>query len=247
MENLLKWRTNALGVALGTGYNDFMCDAAMMDGLAKESGRRIDVLAVIARNDKGGAAEVTAWQSSVGKMRFAAIQDWMCEPFIIDKTRLSVCIHQQNTVASYQRLRRLAPDVPWLPVLQGFKISEYFDCLRLYDRAGIDLTAFETVGVGSVCRRQKTNEAAEIVRELARAGLKLHGFGLKLQGLRKSAPYLKSADSMAWSFAARNSAPLPGCPHKSCANCAKFAELWRTKALSAVENCSRQQFMGFEI
>jgi hypothetical protein len=64
------------------------------------------------------------------------------------------------------------------------------------------------VGVGSVCKRnRKPAEVEAVLRtiKLARPDLQLHGFGVKLTALRSPAvrALLHSADSMAWSFAAR--------------------------------------------
>jgi hypothetical protein len=70
---------------------------------------------------------------------------------------------------------------------------------------------------------------------LANGGLALHGFGFKADGLKRSARYLASADSMAWSDDARKAAArkratamrtMPGCTHGSCANCHRWALAW---------------------
>jgi hypothetical protein len=62
-------------------------------------------------------------------------------------------------------------------------------------------------------------------------GIRCHGFGVKVRGLRSYAEHLVSSDSMAWSYDARRKAPLPGCPHKNCANCLKYALRWRANVL----------------
>lgn len=100
--------------------------------------------------------------------------------------------------------------------------------------AGINLEAAPQVGIGSVCRRQGTQEGEWIVRQLNACGLSLHAFGMKTLGLRRVAPWLSSSDSLAWSFAARRSDPLPGCSHGSCANCATFALQWRDSLLTSL-------------
>jgi hypothetical protein len=48
------------------------------------------------------------------------------------------------------------------------------------------------------------------------------------------ARHLASADSMAWSYTARRQPPMPGCPHRSCANCPRFALAWRDRVLRRV-------------
>ncbi|MBQ1165804.1 hypothetical protein KBZ21_48280, partial [Streptomyces sp. A73] len=71
----------------------------------------------------------------------------------------------------------------WMPVLQGWTLQHYLDCLAMYTDAGIDLAAEPRVGLGSVCRRHATSEINEIVATLHSHGLRLHGFGVKTQGL----------------------------------------------------------------
>ncbi|MGI5404147.1 DUF7221 family queuine tRNA-ribosyltransferase-like protein [Streptomyces sp. CA-135486] len=176
-------------------------------------------------------AAVRRYRDEIGRMDWAAPQDWMCEPWIVEKTGLSVLEHQQRTVHNFMELRALASDVCFAPVLQGWSLDDYRRCLDLYADAGVDLTTFETVGIGSVCRRQATSEIGEIVRAMHAEGIRLHGFGVKSVGLRKYAQYLTSADSMAWSFRGRH---VPGCTdtHKTEANCLPFALSWRERALA---------------
>lgn len=179
---------------------------------------------------------VRRYHSEIGKLDFAAIQDWMCEPIMLEKTGLSIRQHQERTVKSYLSLMDEAPDLPWLPVIQGWKLSDYRRCVDLYAKHGVDLDQLPVVGLGSVCRRQATSEALDIIRALSHDGLKLHGFGFKIGGLKEGRKYLASADSMAWSFDARRSPPLPGCKnHKNCANCKHFASRWLTKILRLIE------------
>jgi hypothetical protein len=172
-------------------------------------------------------AAVACYQQ-IGRLQWAAPMDWMCEPWIIEKTGLSVREHQERTVQNYLDLR---DEGPFIPVLQGWTLEDYHDCVDLYASAGVDLTLEPVVGLGSVCRRQATLETARIVRELAWRDLRLHGFGVKLSGLRLYREHLVSCDSLAWSYRARNAPPLPGHSHKSCANCLDFALLWREKVL----------------
>ncbi|MGF0320689.1 DUF7221 family queuine tRNA-ribosyltransferase-like protein [Nocardia fluminea] len=53
--------------------------------------------------------------------------------------------------------------------------------------------------------------------------------GIKTSGLGAYGDLLDSADSIAWSFRARRSPALPGCSHRSCANCRRFAVQWRAR------------------
>jgi hypothetical protein len=180
-------------------------------------------------------AAVRRYRDEIGRLEWAAQQDWMCEPFIVAKTGLTVSEHQVRTVANYLELRGLAPDLPFVPVLQGWTRDDYHRCVELYQRAGINLAAERLVGVGSVCRRQATGEIEVIVHSLASLGIPLHGFGVKAGGLVRYADCLASADSLAWSFEARRAAPLDGCPHSNCANCLRYAAAWRERTLARLD------------
>jgi hypothetical protein len=63
-------------------------------------------------------------------------------------------------------------------------------------------------------------------------GIRCHGFGVKKAGLRSYGTHLASADSLAWSYNARYSPPMPGCAHKSCANCLRWALRWRDEVVN---------------
>lgn len=151
------------------------------------------------------AADIRRWATN-GRLLAAVAQDWMCEPWIVAKTGLSVAEHQRLTVERYDALR--AEDtagVYILPVLQGYAPEEYVAHLALY---GDRLAPGAWVGVGSICKRNGNPRAIEAVLSAIKAvrpDLRLHGFGLKTTALRSAAvcALLYSADSMAWSFAAR--------------------------------------------
>ncbi|MEV0197393.1 hypothetical protein [Nonomuraea sp. NPDC050691] len=187
------------------------------------------------------ADAVARYADQIGQLDFAAPQDWMCEPFMVERTGLSVREHQERTVANYLHLRQIAPQLPFMPVLQGWTLADYLTCMRLYDSAGVNLAALPRVGLGSVCRRQSTAEIATIVAALHSAGLSLHGFGVKAGGLHRYGHRLASADSMAWSYAARRLPALPGCTgHKNCANCLTYATQWRTRLLTQLHQRGHQ-------
>jgi hypothetical protein len=179
------------------------------------------------------AEAVDRYAAQAGRLVFAAPQDWMCEPAILARTGLDVREHQERTVASYLELRALAPHLPFIPVVQGWSLADYLGCVALYRDAGVDLTQVPLTGLGSVCRRQSTAQITAIVVHLAAAGLRLHGFGIKTGGLARYGHLLASADSMAWSYAARRAPALPGHPHANCANCLTYATTWRQHILAA--------------
>ncbi len=149
-------------------------------------------------------------------------------------------------VANYLELRQAAPELPVIPILQGWTLVDYQACLARYERAGVDLTTVPLVGLGSVCRRQHTAQIRAVIRALADAGLRLHGFGVKTKGLAAYADGLESADSLAWSLRARRSPALPGCrTHRNCANCARYALRWRATVLRELDR-PRQQRLRWE-
>ncbi|UXE03197.1 tRNA nucleotidyltransferase [Mycobacterium phage Nikao] len=175
-------------------------------------------------------AAVNRYDREIGKLEWAAPMDWMCEPDMIAKTGLSVIEHQRRTVANYVELRDRWADVsdencPFMPVLQGYAVEDYLRCMDMYAAAGVDLGAVELVGVGSVCRRQHTDEIRSVFETILAVdpGLPVHGFGVKSLGLRVYGDLLTTADSMGWSYNARRNADNPamslGCEHKHCGNC----------------------------
>lgn len=175
------------------------------------------------------------YRDEIGRLRWASPQDWMCEPWITAKTGLTVVEHQRRTIANLIELRALAPDLPIIPVIQGWELADYLRCLDMYAAAGVDLHAEPVVGLGSVCRRQGTGQIDAIVSILAATGLRLHGFGVKTEGLASYGPLLASADSFAWSFGGRRR--VGRCPHglvKWEANCPERARRWRLDVLARI-------------
>lgn len=192
-------------------------------------------------------AALRRYRDHVGRMCWAAPQDWMCEKFMVARTGLTVRKHIELTVANGLELRALAPDLPIRLVLQGDTAADYEHCARLYQRAGVDLAAEPLVGLGSVCRRQHLGGIAGVAKDLADDGIRLHAFGAKTTGLPWLLPYLASSDSMAWSYAARRDPPMHGCRHGktgrgNCANCTRYALRWRTNLLKRIT--SPQPMLG---
>lgn len=181
-------------------------------------------------------AAIRRYRDEIGQLDWAAPQDHMCEPWVLAKSRLASTVSEAQTwtVRNLLELRDIDDTLPIVPVLQGQTIDDYRRHVDAYTRAGVDLLAEPTVGVGSVCRRQATSEIAEIVAMLASEGLQLHGFGVKADGLRRYGWCLTSADSMAWSYAGRRINPCPHGRAVSCANCLPHALAWRQRAIHPV-------------
>jgi hypothetical protein len=148
--------------------------------------------------------KVRGW---IGKRLLAAVsEDYMCEPFMLAKTGLTVADHQRLTIERYDALLDCnTAGVRIIPVLQGFRPHEYVEHIEAY---GARLKPRMWVGVGSVCKRNTSPAAVEAVLlaiHEARPDLRLHAFGVKSTTLAMQLvrDLLFSADSMAWSLAAR--------------------------------------------
>ncbi len=150
------------------------------------------------------AAQIRRW-ARCGTLVAAVAQDYMCEPFMLERTGLTVAEHQRLTIERYDALLAEQTGTYVLPVLQGYTPAEYVDHIRQY---GSRLAAGAWVGVGSVCKRNGDPGAIrDVLYSISRMrpDLRLHGFGVKRTALSLGIvrDYLYSADSMAWSFAAR--------------------------------------------
>jgi len=149
-------------------------------------------------------AQIKRW-AKCGNILAAVAQDWMCEPFVLNRTGLSISEHQRLTIERYKSLLCLNPPVTIMPVLQGYQVSDYLK--NLYDYGPLIGKGF-WVGVGSVCRRNGSpGEIVDILRsiKMIRPDLRLHGFGLKQIALENATvrELLYSCDSMAWSYPLR--------------------------------------------
>lgn len=150
------------------------------------------------------ADQVNRWKHC-GNLLAAVSQDYMCEAAMLAKTGLAIPDHQRLTIERYDALLQLITGVYLMPVLQGYEPDEYVSHVRQY---GDRLATGAWVGVGSVCKR---NASPCLILDvlgaikIERPDLKLHGFGLKTVALANGTirELLETADSMAWSFAAR--------------------------------------------
>lgn len=171
------------------------------------------------------ARHIKRWKTC-GNLLAAVAQDWMCEQHILERTaeadgdpkpvterqrRERVKLHQQRTIERYDALLEEDTGVLILPVLQGYKPEEYVSHIRQY---GDRLKPGMWVGVGSVCKRNgDVNAISDVlwcIKE-ERPDLRLHGFGVKTTALSSGlvTSLLETADSMAWSFAARREGRNP--------------------------------------
>lgn len=172
---------------------------------------------------------IKRYNDEIGRMSWASPQDWMCEPHILHKTGKSVEMHQWLTINNYLELIWQAPELPIIPVLQGWTLDDYRRHADMYEQMQVNLESEPVIGIGSICRRQHTSEAAEIAQALQ--PLRLHAFGAKGDAIARYGQLLSSCDSMAWSYAGR-SRPDPTCRKATCSNCLHYALTWREKALN---------------
>lgn len=171
------------------------------------------------------AEQIKRWRNC-GNLLAAVGQDYMCEAHMLAKTGLTVADHQRLTIERYDALIAEGCGVYIMPVLQGYAPEDYVSHLRQY---GERIASDAWVGVGSVCKRNGDPRAIERVLfaiKSERPDLRLHGFGLKSTAL--GSPLVRellwTADSMAWSFAARK-ARRHGDPSRD-QNCWKEARRW---------------------
>jgi hypothetical protein len=183
------------------------------------------------------AAEVRRYSDEIGNLAWASPQDFMCEPEILAKTGRTLDEHLRLTVRNFLEVRQVAPDLPIIPVLQGWQVDDYLRCAELYQQAGVELADEPLVGLGTVCRRQATKPAETIVRTLAAQGFRLHGFGVKMTGLERFWDALASSDSTAWSYNARRQKAK--CDRSgrlaSCQNHLHYALEWRDRVMPLLD------------
>jgi hypothetical protein len=175
---------------------DWIMDSGAFTTIAKHGGypERVSVY----------AEQIKRWKGN-GNLLAAVAQDYMCEPVMLEKTGLTIAEHQRLTIQRYDDLMAEDTGVYILPVLQGYEPADYVSHIRQY---GERLRPGAWVGVGSVCKRNGDSRAIESVLlaiKTERSDLRLHGFGLKTTALSSGlvVELLETADSMAWSFAAR--------------------------------------------
>lgn len=167
------------------------------------------------------AEQINRWKSN-GNMLAAVSQDLMCEPFILGKSGLTILEHQTITIERYARLIQLT-NAYVMPVLQGYAPESYAAHVCQY---GSLLKYGQWVGVGSVCKHNGNPDRIEDVLlaiKTQRPDLRLHGFGLKIQALKRATvrTLLHSSDSMAWSYAGRKEDGSEHDPRRALAYVAK--------------------------
>jgi len=180
----------------GFPVNDWIMDSGAFTTISKY-GKYPEPVSVYADH-------IRKWKNN-GNLVAAVSQDYMCEEHMLERTGMSVKRHQELTIERYDALLAEDTGVYIMPVLQGYTPISYVEHIRMY---GDRLKPGMYVGVGSVCKRnQDPSSIVMVLRAIKkeRPDLRLHGFGVKTTALAWEyvRDNLESADSMAWSFAAR--------------------------------------------
>jgi hypothetical protein len=130
-----------------------------------------------------------------------ATRDLPCEPQV-DRTAHATNrdrIAWSVTEATTQFRER--PDLPWVPVIQGYVVGEYLECVDLLESAKL-VRPF--MAIGSLCARRRVDRAWSVIQAVRRRlpDVRLHGFGIDLRFVRdrRIRAALWSADTAAWKF-----------------------------------------------
>lgn len=131
---------------------------------------------------------------------YYATMDFACEPDLIDQAKTSLKTIKERMSATVQNAVALAEwenQLPGqlVPVIQGYSIDDYLECLGMHSDAG---TIRDYMAVGSMCRRTDSAEIQNIISVLGKEArrhnvTKLHYFGLKLS------PDLAPVSDLIWS------------------------------------------------
>lgn len=191
------------------------------------------------------AADLNRYADEIGKLRWAAPQDWPAARVMLDRTGLTEVEHQRRTIAGYEQLVPLTR-VEIIYVVTGEDAAGYLRHLAMWKAAGHDLTATDkVVGVGALVGRSPA-DAAQIIRALHAAGVRrMHGFGIKGPVLALVGPLMESIDSAEWSGDARRNAEEL-CPHhlvKYERNCRVYAQQWASRQLALADRAMVQEML----
>ena len=134
-------------------------------------------------------------------LELCAVMDYPCE---IEANRTKLKTNKDRIEATVRNAVECIdadPNLPWIPVIQGFSLEEYLHCVDLYEQVGIRL---DYIAVGSVCARKgNLHSIRRILTKIRdRTKARLHSFGLSLTYLKDSQIHnaVYSSDSAAWNW-----------------------------------------------
>lgn len=132
---------------------------------------------------------------------FCAVMDYACEPGVDRSTYRSNRQRIKATIRNEIACRAAAPDLPWLPVLQGDSLEERAFDLALRRRIGLLPTDY--AGIGSVCGRGARGAIRTVHFYIDHLpGVAFHCFGMHVQALDDDAVFavMRSWDSYSWNW-----------------------------------------------
>lgn len=180
--------------------------------------------------------------------------DYMCEPFVLAKTGLTVKQHQQMTVDNQikimDRLDKYDIKGQFAGCIQGWKVEDY---LTMIDQLKAHGLITHRMGVGSICRRNSENDIIKVLEAVKHElpSVDLHAFGAKNKIL--SFPpvhdYVYSSDSMGWSYDGRrvDKKPCAQCYRHclNCANCHTYMMMWYNRLMQVHDETRKQKTLAF--
>lgn len=180
--------------------------------------------------------------------------DWMCEPFVLQKTGLTIKEHQERTIYNQIKIMDILDNYDikgkFAGCIQGWITEDYLRHVDMLKDQGLITSK---MGIGSVCRRKSKIQILKILQAVKQElpNTKLHGFGIKTDILKEPLVYecLDSCDSMAWSFAGRkiNPKPCTNCEYpnaKNCANCYHYMLKWYNNLQKVHDTTRKQKTLG---
>lgn len=133
------------------------------------------------------------------------IQDWCCEPRVLNSTGLNVLQHIGNTIESGRQLIDFNDNV--VMVVQGWHYKDYLTCVDYICDNGLFT---KILGIGTICGRRNPREVYEILKGI-KASIpdycKVHAFGLSINLLKFKEIFdlVDSVDTNAYDFWRDNS------------------------------------------
>ena len=132
------------------------------------------------------------------KFDYVATMDYPCDARVhVSKIQLT---HKERILRTVENTAYLIDKIPnLLPVIQGYTIDEYAECIDLMRDAGV---LKDYCAIGSLCLRRSVKDIVNTVNAIHRLipNVKFHCFGLKLTSVFRMGTYLRSFDSAVWSL-----------------------------------------------
>jgi len=131
-----------------------------------------------------------------------ATLDYPCEPEINRRQLMTNDERIEKTISNAVECVQADKTLPWLPVIQGYTLNEYLDCIERYREVGLKSDYW---AIGSICSRKGSPlQIRQIITGIKRQlpTEKLHAFGLGIPYLEDPQVFqsIYSSDSAAWNW-----------------------------------------------